>query len=345
MTLAHLPPHPLQHFGGYTLGFASAPDGFVFLSGLVSAWVYLRIRAKHGQKALEVKALYRFRDVYLTHVGLLFITIVENVFLNTTSFRSSHPLQALIAGCLLVYQPHTSDILPMYCIFLLFLPLLLEQFVHGKGRRVLLISLLLWLISLRGIGDPNYVVPYIDLGAFNIFTWQAYFIAGTYFGYRGVYGQGPLLPRSRRLLAACILVSLALFVQRHFAIVPVISLFKFHLSPDHNPLRFLNAISLGHIVWIVPREMDVKLMRVRLCRFFNYLGKHSLQVFAWSLPVTNFLSYFHVYLWDGPSPLAKLVAALLTIASLGIPAVLHERHRQRGASGARTLEYAATTGS
>jgi hypothetical protein len=38
MTLAHLPVHPLQRFFSYTFGYASAPDGFVFLSGLVSTW-------------------------------------------------------------------------------------------------------------------------------------------------------------------------------------------------------------------------------------------------------------------------------------------------------------------
>ena len=57
MTLTHLPRHPLERFTHYTFGFASAPDGFVFLSGLVSAWVYLRIRSKRGQAAMEALLL------------------------------------------------------------------------------------------------------------------------------------------------------------------------------------------------------------------------------------------------------------------------------------------------
>ena len=71
MTLAHLPLHPLQRFSSYTFGYASAPDGFVFLSGLVSTWVYLRVRNKHGQRALETRVLRRTRDVYLVHIFLL----------------------------------------------------------------------------------------------------------------------------------------------------------------------------------------------------------------------------------------------------------------------------------
>ena len=345
MTLAHLPPHPLQPWVGYMFGFASAPDGFVFLSGLVAAWVYLRVRARQGQDGLEGKALRRFRDIYLTHVSILFMTIAGSVLFIGSSFRGTHPIQALLAGCLLVYQPHTCDILPMYCIFLLCMPLILEEFMNGHARQIGMISFLLWLISLRGIGDASYVLPYIDLGAFNLFTWQAYFVAGMYFGYRGLYHQAPVVPRSRGLLAACVIVSLALFVQRHFEIVAGIEMIKFHLSPDHNPLRFLNAASLGYIVWMVPRTLDVKLMRLRICQFLNYLGQHSLQVFAWSLPVTDALSAFHFRVWDNLTPAAQALAALLTVATLAIPALLHEQYRQRRAKPARMLQYATRTAS
>lgn len=345
MTLAHLPPHPLQPWVGYMFGFASAPDGFVFLSGLVAAWVYLRVRARQGQKGLEGKALRRFRDIYLTHVSILFMTIAGSVIFVRDSFRGTHPIQALFAGCLLVYQPHTCDILPMYCVFLLCMPLILQEFMNGHARKIGMISFLLWLISLRGIGDASYVLPYLYLGAFNLFTWQAYFVAGMYFGYRGLYSQKPVVQRSRGLLAASIIVSLALFVQRHFVIVAGIEIIKFHLSPDHNPLRFLNAASLGYIVWTVPRTLDFKLMRMRLCQFLNYLGRHSLQVFAWSLPVTDGLSYFHFRTWDNFSPLVQVLAALLVVASLAIPALLHEQCRQRRTNLTRVPQYATSSAS
>ena len=345
MTLAHLPPHPLQPWVGYMFGFASAPDGFVFLSGLVASWVYLRVRAKQGQKGLEGKALRRFRDIYLTHVSILFLTITGSVIFVGNSFRATHPIEALVSGCLLVYQPHTCDILPMYCIFLLCMPLILEEFMNGHAWQIGMISLLLWVISLRGIGDASYVVPYIDLGAFNLFTWQAYFVAGMYFGYRGLYSQKPVLPRSRSLLAACIVVSLALFVQRHFEIVAGIEMIKFHFSPDHNPLRFLNAASLGYIVSMVPRTLDLQLMRMRLCQFLNYLGRHSLQVFAWSLPLTDGLSYFHFRMWDNFSPTIQVLAALLVVTSLAIPALLHEQYRQRRTKLTRMPQYATSIAS
>src|ERR1700675_4765118 len=113
MTLAHLPQHPLQRITSYTFGYASAPDGFVFLSGLVSTWVYLRVRNKRGQTALEARVLRRTRDVYMVHILLLIISIVGAVFLSHNGFQAAHPIQTFVSGSLLLYQPALSDILPM----------------------------------------------------------------------------------------------------------------------------------------------------------------------------------------------------------------------------------------
>jgi len=45
----------------------SGAEGSVFVSGLVSAWVFGRIFAKQGEAALRRRAWHRARDFYLTH--------------------------------------------------------------------------------------------------------------------------------------------------------------------------------------------------------------------------------------------------------------------------------------
>jgi hypothetical protein len=75
MTLGHFP-NPLARFTEYTFGYASAPDGFVFLSGLVSAWVYLRIAEKRGDAAMRSKVLRRSGQIYLTHLVLFTTGII-----------------------------------------------------------------------------------------------------------------------------------------------------------------------------------------------------------------------------------------------------------------------------
>jgi hypothetical protein len=328
MTLAHLPQHPLQRFFSYTFGYASAPDGFVFLSGMVSTWVYLRVRNQHGQRALEARVLRRTRDVYLVHILLLSATIAAAVLLNHASFQAEHPVQTFLSGSLLLYQPTFSDILPMYCVFLLFTPLVLDQMMKGRAWLVGVTSAALWLAAQWGIGDASHLVPWINLGTFNILAWQAYFVAGQYLGYRRLTAGEGAVPKSRVLLAVCILLSLLFFLDRHrefiFGVMPLL---RFSNGPSQNPARFLDAACLGYVIWWLPRTIDRKLMRLRLFNFFNLLGKHSLQVFAVSLFVTGALSKVS-HNWMGLPGAARVVLALLVVLGLVIPAWLHEMYRE-----------------
>jgi hypothetical protein len=333
MTLAHLPQHPLQWFSSYTFGYASAPDGFVFLSGLVSTWVYLRVRNKHGQRALEARVLRRTRDVYLVHILLLSASIVEAVLLTHNYFQSTHPIQAFLSGSLLLYQPTLSDILPMYCIFLLFTPIVLDQMMKGRAWLVGLTSATLWFAAQWGIGDASQLVPWISLGSFNILAWQAYFVAGQYLGYRSLsVGEGAV-PKSRVLLVVCVVLSLLFFLDRHsefiFGVTPVL---KFSIGPSRTPARFLDAACLGYVIWWVPRTIDRKLVTLRLFKFLHLLGKHSLQVFAASLFITAGLSKISHH-WVGLPATARLGLALVAVLSLVIPAWLHEMYRKQRREG------------
>ena len=327
MTLAHLPQHPLQRFTSYTFGYASAPDGFVFLSGLVSTWVYLRLRNKHGQRSMEARVLQRTRYVYLVHILLLSASIVGAVLLKQNSFQASHPLEAFFSGSLLLYQPGLTDILPMYCVFLLFTPIVLDQMMKGRAWLVGVISATLWFAAQWGIGDASHLVPWINLGTFNILAWQAYFVAGQYLGYRGLSTGEGAVPRSRVLLVVCIVLSLFFFLDRHREfILGVTPLLKFSIGPSRNPARFLDAACLGYVIWWFPRAIDRKLMTLRLFKFFNRLGKHSLQVFAYSLFVTAAFSKVGQD-WVGLPGAARVVLALVVVLSLVIPAWLHETYR------------------
>lgn len=330
MTLAHLPPHPLQRFTSYTFGYASAPDGFVFLSGLVSTWVYLRFLNKHGRRALEARVLRRTRDVYLVHILLLSASIAGAVLIKQNSFKAMHPLQAFFSGSLLLYQPGLSDILPMYCVFLLFTPIALDQMVKGRAWLVGVASTILWCAAQFGIGDSSHLVPWINLGTFNILAWQAYFVAGQYLAYRGLSTEESVVPKSRAILVVCIAVSVFFFLDRHreflFGIAPLL---KFSNSPSRNPARFLDAACLGYVIWWFPRTIDLKLMRLKLFEFFNLLGKHSLQVFAVSLFITAGWSKVSDD-WVALPGAARVVLALVVVLSLAIPAWLHERYRAGG---------------
>jgi len=340
MTLTHLPRHPLERFTHYTFGFASAPDGFVFLSGLVSAWVYLRIRSKRGQAAMQARVLGRTRDIYLVHLLLLTVGIVGAVVLKQISFQGDHPIQAFFSGALLLYQPGQCDILPMYCIFLLCTPIVLDQMMKGRAWLVGLISIMLWLVTQFGFGDATQDVPWIYLGGFNILAWQAYFIAGQYLGSRKLRGQ-EAVPKSRILLAICIVVAVFFFVDRHLYFITGLTPPLKFVAGGRNPARFFNAACLGYIIWWLPRTLDLMLMKLRLFRFMNLLGRHSLQVFVFSLLVTVPWSEAGSPYWDALPAWAKFCVALATVLSLAIPAWLHETYRARGRGNGLVVQVPA----
>ena len=338
MAIAHLPTYPWQGLTFYTFGYASAPDGFVFLSGLVSTWVYLRAREKHGESAMRARALWRARDIYLVHIALLWLGTAGAVLCRKSSFAGMHPFQAVIRGSLLLYQPRLSDILPMYCVFLLFTPFVLNQMAKGRAWLIGLISASLWTAAQFGVGDASSkLVPWIQGGSFNILAWQAYFVAGQYFGYRTI--RGGSIPKLRLLLVVCCGVALFLLVDRHsqlfFGVRPLL---RFGNQPDRSLVRFLDAACLGYILCWIPRSVDQKLMKLRIFRFVNELGKHSLQVFAFSLFVT-FAATALSSRWDGLPGAVKLAFVVFTVLSLAIPARLHEIYREYRASGQVVFGY------
>jgi peptidoglycan/LPS O-acetylase OafA/YrhL len=89
-------------------------------------------------------------------------------------------------------------------------------------------------------------------------------------------------------------------------------------------LRLLNFAAFAYILWYLPRSLDQKLHGLSAFRFLRYLGRHSLQVFAWSILVTYTASSFRDS-WASMSPAWRTLLAVAAALSLAIPAWLHQR--------------------
>jgi hypothetical protein len=319
MTLGHFP-NPVAPFTEYTFGYATAPDGFVFLSGLVTAWVYLPLLEKSGNGAMVSKILRRAGTIYLTHIALVGLVILGGFMPGISLPRAAHPLQTFVSGFLLWNQTGFDRILPMYCVFLAFSPIVLKQFTEGRAWLMGAISAGLWMAAQFGAGPDH----------FNLYAWQAYFVAGQYIGFRGVRSQGSGLGKSRILLAVCVVIALPLMVDRYLPLLCERNpLLGFDAHPNHNPIRYLDAACLGYLVWWIPRSVDATVMKLRFFRFLNLLGAHSLQVFAFSMLITRFEAHTVKVL----SPKGQLVLTLLTVLSLAVPAWVHQVYRKRRRQG------------
>jgi hypothetical protein len=106
-------------------------------------------------------------------------------------------------------------------------------------------------------------------------------------------------------------------------------LLGFSGHPNHNPARLLDALCLAYILWYVPRALDRRLRPVPPCKFLNLLGRHSLQVFMFSMVIARFEAHTITTLPLG----AKLVLTILTVLSLALPAWVHERYQSSRAPG------------
>ncbi|MFZ0479839.1 MAG: OpgC domain-containing protein [Terriglobales bacterium] len=315
--------NPLRWFTQYTFGYASSPDGFIFLSGLVSSWVYLRVSARYGSAAMREKVFHRAIVIYLTHITVVTLCGLAALFPSFDLQKMPSVLQTFAAGALFKNHGEMEKILPLYCVLLALTPLVLREFVAGRAWLVGVISASLWGGAQCGLGGSAAFTLH-PAGFFNLFAWQAYFVAGQYLGYRGVQSGECGLKKSAGWQVACLLVAVPLLIDRHLALLGRHPLLEFSARPNHNPIRFLDAACLGYLVWCVPRTVDLKLMKVGFCRFVNFLGRHSLQVVAFSLLITS----TEKHALTGFSGKARLIVAVVNVLSLWIPAKIHELWRE-----------------
>jgi len=182
MTTNHLPQNPLRPFTWQTFGFVSAAEGFVFLSGLVAGWVYGRTAVDHGVKAATWRVLRRAALIYLANSVLITFGILadkEDLAEIGNGFQPNHILW--VKSMLFITAPGYAEILRLYCIFFVFLPLILWALVSGRFRYVALISAGLWLVASLGYGMALFPETF---GYFDIMSWQLLFVVGIYFGFR-----------------------------------------------------------------------------------------------------------------------------------------------------------------
>jgi hypothetical protein len=334
MTIDHLA-IALHQYTIHALGFITAAEGFIFLSGFVAGTVYSRIQTQSVQR-LWTSALQRVRTIYLFHIAVFSLIMILGLtstplmlawretmpdFINPLLLQ--HPLQALGLGAVLLYQPAFLDILPLYCVFLLITPLLLGAFQKGYARQIFTGSLLLWLAAQVGVltvmnrALGNFLP--INLGAFDILAWQVLFIGGLYWGFRRYHRTQAQREFQARpgYLAVAVVTVVVLFMVRQQGFGQLVAaqinnwwLFEPLTVKEHlGLLRVVNFAALSYVIASIYRHFG----RLITWRWFATLGQHSLQVYA-----------FHVVLLFLVAPFL----APLILTSLFIPVWLHQRYQE-----------------
>ncbi len=277
MVINHTP-SPLRTLTSQPLGFVSAAEAFVFVSACLCGLIFGR--RLHGPGLSEVKRLARrrARQIYTGHVLTLlfcFAVIGQGLghlspFYNMVHPYLEQPAKAAASALLLLYQPPLLDILPMYLLFLLLTPFLLNMAARVGLHSVLATSLLLWLAAQFGLKEwlvgslaDGWLV--IAPGAFNLLAWQLLWIGGLFLGYR--------LQQRRPERAVLALPSLS------WPVLVALALFFFCWRWPWIPLSF----DLGDHGWLLDKW---QLGPLRLLNFFVllylalWLGPHLARVFG-----------------------------------------------------------------
>ncbi|MBK1663797.1 hypothetical protein CKO38_04080 [Rhodospirillum rubrum] len=357
-----------------SLGYVQDAQGFVFISGLIVGLYYAKGYLKGRSLEMDTKIyaraglLYRYSLVLL---GLLFVLpLVFPTFaapwerFYADFFRD--PLTIGMGALILLYQPTYMDILPQYILYLLLTPFLIRLALNGKGVQVLGGSIAVWLLTQIGAhtlvitaieeAGQSVAPAFITRAGFNPMGWQLLFVSGLVIGAgltKGTLKIGDWFDASRPGPA---LTSLALVV--YFMVVRLG--FTFGYLPDHVVQAFrmldhrttfsliypINFLALGYLVsWLiicgpqatsrVAQKAGWLLKGLFMLEFLRFLGRHSLQVYAFHL-VLVFAMYFVDFYTEEFNEVAKTGIVLSAIALLAVPAWLHEQKQK-----AKTAQRAA----
>lgn len=329
MMLFHLPRNVWQAPLRGLLGFVPVAEGFVLIAGVTSGLYYGGLLRDRGPDEVRRRALQRARRIYLTHALILSLLWIAGAALPrwSAAWRAalSAPLQAswlaLLRGLLLLEQPWVLDILPMYCLFVLLTPPALRLAASGRGYLLAAASALCWFLAQTAL--PRQALGWLRLprtGFFSLLGWQALFFFGLLAG-AALARRGPGARLPRWLVALCVAGAVAAQAARHLGAPPLLDRWPLFARQTLQPLRLLVFLSLAGAV----AGLAALFPRTRLLRPLAYLGRRSLEVYAFS----TLISYAAIPYWWRLPPGWRAPLALLLAASLYLPALWQARRRAR----------------
>ncbi|GKT20576.1 OpgC domain-containing protein [Acidovorax sp. SUPP3334] len=335
MTVTHLPTRLTQPLG-QPFGFVSAAEGFVLLSAYMASMVYGRLawrksvadmRQAFWRRALKIYGCQAATLLFLfTVIAFIGIRVDEPAIKGMMTFYLLHPLQALVGGLLLVYEPPLLDILPLYVLFMLASPWIMTFALRRGWAPVMAGSVLLWVLAQFGLSRWIYdafaavvpmPIPFTETGAFVMWGWQFLWVLGLWMGASRNDPQAPPFQFPRWSVWVACAIAVVCMVWRH-AIGqvpfgddrPALNLLfdKWALGP----LRLIDLLALTLLAIRFGPTLAARLPRQR---WLETLGAASLPVFCTHLVVVllALVSMGADYERPWPQDIALLAACFATL--------------------------------
>jgi len=292
----HLPPSLITWFTIRNYGFSDATEIFIFISGYTAAFVYGRAMLEHGLVVATARILRRAWQIYVAHVFLFTIFLAEISYV-ATSFENplyteemgimdflKQPDVTIVQALLLRFRPANMDVLPLYIVLMLSLPLILVL-MRWKPDLTLALSVLLYAVTWE---YDLYLSSYPNgFWAFNPLAWQLLFVFGAWCALGGARRMQKILS-SPVTLAVCFaylffsfLVTLTWYVPQLGHLMPRrIEQWMYPIDKtDLDVLRFAHFLALAAItVYYLPRDWPP--LKSPWLKPLILCGQHSLEIFC-----------------------------------------------------------------
>ena len=292
----HLPPSLLTWFTILNCGFSDATEIFIFISGYTAAFVYGRAMLEIGFLVATARILRRAWQIYVAHVFLFTIFLAEISYV-AFSFENplyseemgimdflKHPDVTIVQALLLRFRPVNMDVLPLYIVLMLSLPIILAL-MRWKPDVTLALSAMLyaatWEFDLYLSSYPNGV------WAFNPMAWQLLFVFGAWCALGGARRMSRILSSPITLWVCAVYVVFAFYVtmtwyvpQMNHWLPKRVEQWMYPIDKtDLDVLRFAHFLALAALtVRFLPKDWpglkSAWLKPLILC------GQHSLEIFC-----------------------------------------------------------------
>jgi len=291
MATMHVPTL-VSHFLNEPLGFMSDAEGFIFLSACMAGLAYGKTYKQTDWSAMSRRVWHRVRQIYFIHLAVL-LPVVSTAWgfagrmaplANHFHDFLVHPWGSLALIPLLLHQPPLFDILPLYIVLLSVTPLLLALARRRGWGIVLAVSVCGWIaaqlkLDTCFISNPSGLLP-LRWGSFHLLAWQLVWVSGLALGESTL--RRPIFSGKWRFGLAAISVPIVLagFLARHGFLSLNPDCFLWIDKWSLGPLRLLNFA--GWVAFLLAWNPHVP---ARLLAPAALLGRHSLAVFAFHLPL------------------------------------------------------------
>lgn len=325
--LDHIPQNIVNWVTIRNYGFSDAAEIFVFISGYTAAFVYGRAMLDRGFIVAGARIYKRAWQVYVAHVFIFVIFMAQIAYVTTSQdnplyseeMRAFDFLQqpgvALLHALILRFQPNFMDVLPLYIVLLLALPLVLWLMLRQPTLTLLLSALFYAVVQLF-----NWNLPAYPTGTwfFNPLAWQLIFFTGAWSAVGGSEHVSKLV-RSRLVVGIAIaflvlafLIVMTWYFPRYVFLIPKrVQDWMYPIDKNNlDLLRFLHFLALAIVtVHFIP--MDWPGLKSRWLKPMILCGQHSLEIFCLGI-LLSFIGHFVT------SEVSRAVGIQILISVLGI---------------------------